>query len=91
MEVEPLLEPIAALQGVKVRGLMTMAAQEGGIDRARRDFAGLRELRDRLTARCPPHVELHELSMGMSEDLEAAVEEGATIVRAGSALFEGIE
>ena len=60
-------------------------------DEARRDFAALRQLRDRLRPHCPPGVALDELSMGMSGDFEVAIEEGATIVRVGSALFEGIE
>ena len=68
-----------------------MAGLEGGVDRARRDFAKLRELRDSLLPNLPPAVSLAELSMGMSGDFEAAIEEGATIVRVGSALFEGIE
>jgi len=82
--------PIGNLPGLKVRGLMTMAALEGGNERARRDFSALRELRDKLRDYCPPQMELDELSMGMSGDFVAAVEEGATIVRVGSALFEGI-
>jgi pyridoxal phosphate enzyme (YggS family) len=89
-EVEPLLPQIAALPTVNVRGLMTMASREGDLDRARREFAALRELRDRLKANCPPTIVLNELSMGMSGDYEVAIEEGATIVRVGSALFEGV-
>jgi hypothetical protein len=88
-EVEPLLPRLAALKHLDVCGLMAMAAREGGRDRARRDFAALRQLRDRLQANCPPELSLKELSMGMSEDFDVAVEEGATIVRVGSALFEG--
>ena len=57
---------------------------------SRRDFARLRELRHRLRADCPDRVRLDELSMGMSGDFEAAIEEGATMVRIGSALFEGV-
>jgi uncharacterized pyridoxal phosphate-containing UPF0001 family protein len=57
---------------------------------ARRNFATLRLLRDRLIEVCPPEVSLSELSMGMSGDYEAAIEEGATMVRVGSALFEGV-
>jgi uncharacterized pyridoxal phosphate-containing UPF0001 family protein len=90
-EVEPLLPQIAARPNLAVQGLMTMAALEGGPDRARRDFAALRSLRERLVSRCPPGVTLQELSMGMSGDFEVAIEEGATLVRVGSALFEGIE
>jgi hypothetical protein len=67
-----------------------MAALEGGLDTARRNFAALRILRDRLRALCPENIRLDELSMGMSGDYEVAIEEGATIVRVGSALFEGM-
>jgi pyridoxal phosphate enzyme (YggS family) len=84
------LAPIAALGGIKVRGLMGMAALEGGSEQARRDFAALRELRDDLRCDCPPQIELTELSMGMSGDFIEAIEEGTTIVRVGSALFEGL-
>jgi uncharacterized pyridoxal phosphate-containing UPF0001 family protein len=70
---------------------MGMAALEGGLEAARRDFAALRTLRDRLRRSCPADVTLDELSMGMSGDFPVAIEEGATIVRVGSALFEGIE
>jgi hypothetical protein len=88
--VEPYLDELARLEHVEVRGLMCMASLEGGLDAAHRDFAALRQLRDRLRAGCPPEISLDELSMGMSGDYEAAVEEGATIVRIGSALFEGV-
>ncbi|MGA2619309.1 MAG: YggS family pyridoxal phosphate-dependent enzyme [Thermoguttaceae bacterium] len=89
-EIEPLLPQLAGLGGARVCGLMCMAALEGGLDEARRDFAALRLLRDRLRINCPGGVSLDELSMGMSGDYEAAIEEGATIVRVGSALFEGL-
>ena len=89
-ELRSSLPAIAALPGIRVRGLMTMAALEGGSARARRDFAALRELQGKLRAECPPQIELAELSMGMSGDFVEAIEEGATIVRVGSALFEGI-
>ncbi len=89
-ELRSSLAAIAALPGIRVRGLMTMAALEGGSERARRDFAALRELQGKLRAECPPQIELAELSMGMSGDFVEAIEEGATIVRVGSALFEGI-
>lgn len=88
--VEPLFPRIAKLSWIKVRGLMTMSALEGDAKRAQRDFAALRELRDRLKPLCPPGIHLNELSMGMSDDYEAAIAEGATIVRLGSALFEGL-
>lgn len=89
-ELPALLDRAGQFANVRVRGLMGMASLEGGLDVARRDFARLRALRDRLAPGCPPWVSLSELSMGMSGDFEAAIEEGATIVRIGSALFEGL-
>jgi pyridoxal phosphate enzyme (YggS family) len=90
-ELGPLLAKLPGFQQLEVCGLMAMASLEGGPDTARRDFRRLRELRDHLRDNCPPAVRLEELSMGMSGDFEVAIEEGATIVRVGSALFEGIE
>ena len=69
-EIEPFLSKAGDYQHVSIRGLMGMASLEGGIDVARREFAALRELRDRLRANCPPGVTLDELSMGMSGDFE---------------------
>lgn len=88
--VEPLLPELARYQHVEIRGLMCMAGLEGGPDEARRDFAKLRLLRDRLRTNCPDRIVLNELSMGMSGDFEAAIQEGATMVRVGSALYEGL-
>jgi len=88
--VEPLLDELAGYQHVELRGLMCMASFSGGLDTARRDFARLRNLRDRLRPNCPDCVSLGELSMGMSGDFEAAIQEGATMVRIGSLLFEGL-
>jgi PLP dependent protein len=87
--IEPFLPALAGYRHVAVCGLMCMAGLEGGLDAAHRDFAALRQLRDRLRAGCPPEISLDELSMGMSGDYETAIAEGATIVRIGSALFEG--
>jgi PLP dependent protein len=89
-DVRRLLPTLAALEFVDVAGLMTMAPLEGGDTAARTAFAALRVLRDELADNCPPTVGLRELSMGMSGDFEAGVAEGATIVRIGSALFEGL-
>ena len=86
--VEPLLAAAARFPHVAVCGLMTMAALEGGPAVAARNFAALRELRDRLRATAPDGVALDELSMGMSGDFEIAIAEGATIVRVGTALWE---
>ena len=90
-EIEPLLPALAALQNAEIRGLMCMAVREGDLDVARRNFADLRSLRDRLAQNAPPNVSLSELSMGMSGDFEVAIEQVATIVRIGSVLFEGVE
>jgi pyridoxal phosphate enzyme (YggS family) len=84
------LHAIAALPGLQVQGLMCMASLEGGPDAARRDFAALRTLRDDLAKDCPDGASLTQLSMGMSGDYEIAIEEGATHVRVGGALFEGV-
>ena len=89
-EVEPALPKIVALSSLEIRGLMTMASREGDLDQARREFSALRQLRDRLARTAPPNIQLTELSMGMSGDFQVAIEEGATIVRVGSALFEGL-
>ncbi|MCA9213588.1 MAG: YggS family pyridoxal phosphate-dependent enzyme [Planctomycetales bacterium] len=70
---------------ISVRGIMGMASLLGGKEQARRDFAALRDLRDSLLNYSET---IRELSMGMSGDFDVAIEEGATIVRVGSALFE---
>ncbi|WP_439630661.1 YggS family pyridoxal phosphate-dependent enzyme [Gemmata sp.] len=77
-----------SLPGVELCGLMTMAAYSDDPGAARPTFAELRRLRDDLRARTG--LPLPELSMGMSGDFEVAVEEGATLVRIGSTLFEGL-
>lgn len=84
------LQQAARCRGLRVRGLMAMAGTPGDLASARREFASLRELRNRLQHLQSSHVQLDELSMGMSGDFEVAIEEGATMVRIGSALFEGI-
>lgn len=89
-EAPAALQAIARLPGLEIRGLMGMASLDGGETAARRDFARLRQLRDALLRDCPPEASLAELSMGMSGDYEVAIAEGATLVRVGSALFEGV-
>jgi PLP dependent protein len=86
-----LVADLPQLAHVKVCGLMTMAALAGGEGVAEQNFAALRELRDRAQRDCPPGVSLAELSMGMSHDFEAAIRQGATLVRIGSLLFAGVE
>jgi len=87
-ELEPLLAHALSLPQIEVRGLMGMASLEGDDAAARLDFRNLRLLRDKLAASFAGQCSLPELSMGMSGDFEIAVEEGATMVRVGSILFE---
>jgi PLP dependent protein len=77
---------LATLPGIRIQGLMTMAPLVAEPAETRPVFAGLRRLRDEITA-AHPQLHWHELSMGMTNDFEVAVEEGATIVRIGSAIF----
>lgn len=85
-EVRDALIEASQAGGVEVRGLMTMAPL-GRLDEARWVFRELKDLRDSLREMPLNGVELDELSMGMSSDYRVAVEEGATIVRVGGALF----
>lgn len=89
--VEPLLATAPNYPHVTICGLMTMAALVGGPNVAARNFAALRDLRDRLQTFAPECVRLEELSMGMSGDFEVAIREGATIVRIGSLLWDNIK
>ena len=93
-DVAAVLEAATRAQHVRVLGLMGMAAVPDGEDSgvaARRQFARLRELRDELAGRVPTATGLRELSMGMSGDFVEAILEGSTLVRIGSALWEGVE
>jgi len=81
--LERLIE--AARAAVDTLGLMTIPPAAPDPERARRHFAALREMRDRLAA--ATGLALSELSMGMTGDFEVAIEEGATIVRVGRAIF----
>jgi len=82
-----LIEAVAACENLRCVGLMTMPPFFDDPEGARPTFAELRRLRDRLQPSAPQGVELKGLSMGMSGDFEVAVEEGATLVRIGTALF----
>jgi pyridoxal phosphate enzyme (YggS family) len=87
--VPALAESVTALRHVRIEGLMTMAAYEDDAEKTRPTFAALRQLRDRLAGQWGQT--LPHLSMGMSNDFEIAIEEGATMVRLGSVLFEGVD
>lgn len=84
-EVEKLIDSVRNLTKIEIKGLMTMPPFFDDAERARPYFVRLRELRDKLARNTG--LALKELSMGMSGDFEAAVEEGATIVRVGTAIF----
>lgn len=86
-EVAPLFERAGRCRAARVVGLMTLPPAPDTPEDARPWFRQLRELRDRWLAEGVPAAMLRELSMGMSGDFEVAVQEGATIVRVGSAIF----
>jgi pyridoxal phosphate enzyme (YggS family) len=79
------LDDLLALDHLEILGLMTIPPVRPDPEDSRADFAELRELRDRLATRAG--IPLDGLSMGMSDDFPIAIEEGATVVRVGSALF----
>ena len=83
-EVEPLARVVHALPGLRLRGLMALPRPSSDLESQRVPFRQLREIRDDLNSR---GFELDTLSMGMTGDLEAAVAEGATLVRIGTAIF----
>ena len=79
------IEDLMELSGISIRGLMTMAPR-GSKEVAAKTFAGLRELRDELEG-VYPSLTLSELSCGMSEDFDVAIEEGSTLIRLGRVAF----
>jgi pyridoxal phosphate enzyme (YggS family) len=80
-----LVQSILALDNLKIRGLMTMPPFFNAPEQARPYFSALRVLRDQMVNHLA--IELPDLSMGMTGDFEVAIEEGATMVRIGTALF----
>ncbi len=86
-DLEALLEQVAELKAIRICGLMTIPPMSSDPEQARPYFRKLSQLRERYSRQlASPHC-LDELSMGMTGDLEVAVEEGATIVRVGTAIF----
>jgi len=81
------LRELPAFSGLRVRGLMTLALFSAEAARVRECFVLLRTLRDQLRQDAPAGIGLDDLSMGMSGDYEIAIEEGATVVRVGQAIF----
>ncbi|SMP46749.1 YggS family pyridoxal phosphate-dependent enzyme [Anoxynatronum buryatiense] len=87
IELEDLIKRSEQLSGIRVKGLMTMAPYDDNPEKARPYFKRLSELFQLTKEKRLSSVEMEVLSMGMSNDFEVAVQEGATMVRIGSALF----
>lgn len=85
--VADFVQQLPAFDRLRVRGLMTLAIFTPEVERVRACFVRLRELRDQLQQTAPAGLDLSQLSMGMSGDFEVAIEEGATVVRVGQAIF----
>ncbi len=85
--VRGFVRELPAFCALRVRGLMTLALLSAETGPVRECFARLRSLRDRLRQDAPSGIALDELSMGMSGDFEIAIEEGATVVRVGQAIY----
>lgn len=86
-QLPQILDYAQSLKHVKVRGLMGMASFTDDMDKIRREFSQLRELREKHKSAYSGRVELEHLSMGMSNDFEEAIREGSTMVRIGTAIF----
>jgi pyridoxal phosphate enzyme (YggS family) len=86
-ELAPLLAGVANLQHIVVEGLMTVPPMQDDPEGARRYFRALRQLGESFRDFAAGNIRMKELSMGMSDDFVVAIEEGATIVRIGTALF----
>jgi pyridoxal phosphate enzyme (YggS family) len=88
-ELEDALPKLAALDHLSIQGLMTVPPLVQDAEQSRPHFRRLRELAVHLTRQGIPGVSLNELSMGMSNDYMVAIEEGATLIRLGTAIFGG--
>ena len=82
-----LVKDVSSLENLFVRGLMTMAPYSGNPENSRPYFSSLRNLRDDIIRAGITGILMEELSMGMTDDFEVAIEEGSTIVRIGRAIF----
>ncbi len=86
-DVIPFIEKVAKLDRLKIKGLMTIGIFSDDVEEVRKCFQTLKNLQQKIIVENIPNVEMKELSMGMSGDLEIAIEEGATIIRVGTAIF----
>ncbi len=91
VQAEQVLEQVLSLPGIEVHGLMSMSTEGATPEQAQREFESVRVLRDQLQARFGRACDLSELSMGMSGDFSQAIAAGATMIRVGSVLWEGIK
>ena len=82
-----LVKQVSELSALKIKGLMTIGLFSAETEKVRTCFRLLKDLQQQIISHNIPGVEMKELSMGMSGDLETAIEEGATIVRVGTAIF----
>jgi hypothetical protein len=82
-----LIKVIGQLPNLAIKGLMTMPPYFNAPEKVRPFFNALRQLRDQIRRESIPHVSMDELSMGMTGDFEVAIQEGATLVRIGTAIF----
>lgn len=86
-EAIALTQQVAQLSTLKIKGLMTIGLLSAEVEKVRKCFRLLKDIQQQIIALQIPNVDMQELSMGMSGDLEAAIAEGATIVRVGTAIF----
>jgi PLP dependent protein len=86
-DLPPLVEEVSRLATLELRGLMTIPPFAEDPEASRPYFRRLRELARVIDSRGLPNVSMRELSMGMSHDFEVAIEEGATMIRVGTAIF----
>lgn len=82
-----LVKQVAQLEALKVKGLMTIGLFSSETEKVRACFRLLKSIQQQIIGLKIPNVEMKELSMGMSGDMETAIEEGATIIRVGTAVF----
>ena len=86
-QIRELLKCASELSNVRIEGLMTIPPLKNGLEELRPYFKQLCNLRESLRREQAPNISLDELSMGMTQDFVVAIEEGATIIRIGTALF----
>lgn len=86
-DAEELIREISLLENIRVKGLMTISKKEFSFDENKKVFKSLRELSKKIDALNIENISMQELSMGMTHDFEAAIEEGATMIRVGTAIF----